>query len=198
MHKVIWFASSNSNKILEVKKLLKPKGYCVKSLFDLPEKIEIKETGNSYQENALIKANTLAQIVKAPVIGDDTGLEIVALDHFPGLYSQRWKGSMTFYQAMENILQQMNKVTNRKAFMITAISYVDIEKKINKIFLGQLEGKITNNLSLATDGFGYDQIFYIPSKKATLYEMGPEEKNKISHRYQALLQLLNFLEQENN
>lgn len=198
MDKTLWFASRNIHKIQEVQKFLAPKGYLVKSLLDLPNEVLINENGISYEENALIKANTLAQITNQPAIGDDTGLEILALDNFPGLYSERWKGSLTFHQAMENILEQMSGITNRQAAMVTALAYVDLENNINKVFLGKLEGEIADTLSENNDGFGYDQIFYVPSKHATLYQMGPEEKNKISHRSQVLMQLVNFLQQLNS
>ncbi|MGL5268769.1 MAG: RdgB/HAM1 family non-canonical purine NTP pyrophosphatase [Spiroplasma sp.] len=199
MLKTIWFASSNNNKVLELKKFFQPYNYLVKSLLDLDQALKIIENGNSYQENAFIKAKALSDFLKskstdidAIVIGDDTGLEIEALDNFPGIFSERWKGDMSFHQAMQVILDKLVNQKNRKAKMITAIVCIDNKNKVTKTFIGQLEGKIAREIS-SKQGFGYDSFFYLPDKKMTLSEMTKNEKNQISHRGQALKQLLNYL-----
>ena len=87
--KIIWFASSNKHKIKEVQQFLSYYGYEVKSLLDIKLPLNIEETGKTYAENALIKAKTLANYVKKPVIAEDSGLEVKALLGFPGLYSKR-------------------------------------------------------------------------------------------------------------
>lgn len=91
MDKTIWFASNNFNKVLEVEKILQPYGYTVKSLLDLDEPLTIIEDGKTYEENALIKVHALHKRIghDAIIIADDTGLEIVALDNFPGIFSDR-------------------------------------------------------------------------------------------------------------
>ncbi|KMQ95699.1 dna topoisomerase i [Lasius niger] len=118
-----------------------------KSLLDLDQALKIIENGNSYQENAFIKAKALSDFLKskstdidAIVIGDDTGLEIEALDNFPGIFSERWKGDMSFHQAMQVILDKLANQKNRKAKMITAIVCIDNKNKVTKTFIGQLEG----------------------------------------------------------
>lgn len=202
MNKVIWFASSNPNKVLELEKFFQPYGYTVKSLLDLDQSLNIVENGSSYQENALIKAKVLSDYLinhdtrDALVVGDDTGLEILALENFPGIFSERWKGDMTFYQAMEVILKKLANKKNRKAKMITAIVCIDNKNKVTKTFIGELHGKIAATIS-KQEGFGYDAFFYLPDKKVTLSEISKEEKNQISHRGQALKQLLNYLNEIN-
>lgn len=199
MANTIWFASSNKNKVIELEKFFHPYNYKIKSLLDLEKKVDIIENGSSYQENSLIKAQTLLEYLKKNnyqnidlIIGDDTGLEIEALENFPGIFSERWKGDMTFYQAMEVILKKIENKKNRKAKMITAIVCIDNRNKTTETFIGELEGKIANKV-VAIDGFGYDPFFYLPSKKVTLHEISKEEKNQISHRAKALKQLLNYL-----
>lgn len=198
MSKTIWFASSNRNKVLELENFFQPYGYKVKSLLDLDQSLNIVENGSSYQENALIKAKMLTDylitknITDAIVIGDDTGLEIIALENFPGIFSERWKGEMSFHEAMEVILKKLENKKNRKAKMITAIVCIDSKNKTTKTFIGELNGKIAPTIS-ATPGFGYDAFFYLPDKKVTLSEISKTEKNQISHRGQALKQLLNYL-----
>lgn len=200
MNKIIWFASANKNKVLELKKYFYPYGYLVKSLLDLNESLNIVENGSCYQENALIKVKALAQYLNKNhistnediIIADDTGLEIEALDNFPGIFSERWKGDMSFYQAMQVILKKMINKVNRKAIMITALVYFDSKNKITKTFIGRLEGEIAKEIKVK-QGFGYDPFFYLPNKGLTLSEISQEEKNKISHRGQALNQLIDYL-----
>lgn len=195
MNKTLWFASSNRNKIIEVEKFFQPYGYKIKSLLDLDDKLTIDESGKTYQENALIKARVLANYLNhdSVVIADDTGLEIVALDNFPGIYSERWRGDMNFHQAMEVILQKLTDKNDRTARMITVIAYIDNKNRITKTFTGILNGEIAKKITSDENGFGYDGFFYLPQQKITLYEMSKAKKNQISHRAQALKQLLAYL-----
>lgn len=194
-NKILWFASTNIGKINEIKHILQPKGYIIKSILDLNSPIKINETGISFIENAVLKARTLAKLVSDPVIADDSGLEILALNNFPGINSARWKGEMSYHDAMLDILEQMKNEINREAVFISAIAYVDFDRKISKTFIGKLEGEITTELK-GHDGFGYDQIFYVPTVHATLGELSLADKNKISHRNAAIQQLLAFLQEQ--
>lgn len=195
MDKILWFASSNRNKVIEVEKFFQPYGYKIKSLLDLDDNLTIVESGKTYQENALIKARALANYLNhdAIVIADDTGLEITALDDFPGIYSERWRGDMNFHQAMEVILQKLSDKANRQARMITVVAYIDNKKRITKTFTGVLNGEIAKEITSDEKGFGYDGFFYLPKQKVTLYQISKTEKNQISHRAQALKQLLDYL-----
>ncbi len=193
--KTLWFASNNIGKINELKSILQPKGYDIKSMLDLNSPLEINETGTSFVENAILKATTLANLVNDPVIADDSGLEILALNNFPGINSARWKGEMSYHDAMLDILEQMKDESNRAAVFICAIAYVDFDHKLTKTFIGKLEGEITTEIK-GNDGFGYDQIFYVPAVHATLGELSLVDKNKISHRNSAVQQLLTFLQEQ--
>ncbi|WP_425381019.1 RdgB/HAM1 family non-canonical purine NTP pyrophosphatase [Spiroplasma endosymbiont of Polydrusus pterygomalis] len=193
--KTLWFASSNIGKINELKSILQPKGYDIKSMLDLNSPLEINETGTSFVENAILKATTLANLVNDPVIADDSGLEILALNNFPGINSARWKGEMSYHDAMLDILEQMKDESNRAAVFICAIAYVDFNHKLTKTFIGKLEGEITTEIK-GDDGFGYDQIFYVPAVHATLGELSLADKNKISHRNSAVQQLLTFFQEQ--
>lgn len=188
----IWIATTNKNKIEEFRAILI--NYHVKSLNDLNEKWEIVEDGESFAENALIKARVLSKIVRQPVIADDSGLEIKALNNFPGVYSARWIEPKTndFQIINKEILNKMINITNRECQYICALAYVDINNGLEKVFYGKLEGLI-NDVSLGENGFGYDPIFFIPELKRTCGQLFNYEKNKISHRFQASKKLLEFL-----
>lgn len=193
--KTLWFASNNIGKINELKSILQPKGYDIKSMLDLNSPLKINETGTSFVENAILKATTLVNLVNDPVIADDSGLEILALNNFPGINSARWKGEMSYHDAMLDILEQMKDESNRAAVFICAIAYVDFDRKLTKTFIGKLEGEITTEIK-GNDGFGYDQIFYVPAVHATLGELSLADKNKISHRNSAVQHLLTFLQEQ--
>lgn len=188
----IWIATNNKSKIKEFREILI--NYHVKSLNDLNEKLEIIEDGKSFAENALIKARVLSKIVQQPVIADDSGLEITALNNFPGIYSARWMEPKTndFQIINKEILNKMINITNRKCQYICALAYVDINNGLEKVFYGELEGLI-NDVPLGENGFGYDRIFFLPDLQKTCAQLLNYEKNKISHRFQASKKLLEFL-----
>lgn len=197
MNKTLFFASSNQHKVEEVRLFFKKYGYEIKSLLDLNQDIKIEETGKTYRDNALIKAKALEKYVNIPIIADDSGLEISALDNFPGVYSQRWKGDMSYFQAMKVIIEKLKVSNNRDAFMISYLVYYDYKNNIIKEFEGKLKGQIVKKIvKEKKDNFGYDQIFYISEKKKTFYQMGINSKNKISHRFQVLEKLVEFLQKK--
>ena len=103
---------------------------------------------------------------------------------------------MSYHEAMLNILEQMHDVSNRTALFISVVAYVDLASNVVKTFIGKLVGEITTEIK-GNYGFGYDQIFYVPEYHATLGELTIETKNKISHRYMAMKQLLDFLSATN-
>ncbi|MDI4567965.1 MAG: non-canonical purine NTP pyrophosphatase, partial [Mycoplasma sp.] len=166
MKTTIWFASNNKNKILELKNYFANYGFTIKSLLDLDSGFDIEEDGNTYRENALIKAKTLySYLLKNKiddqnyvVIADDTGLEIECLNNFPGIYSNRWKKDLTFVEAMQIIIKKMENCNNRKAKMITTI--VCINRNITKSFTAILNGLIVKKIK-DSNGFGYDPFFYL-------------------------------------
>lgn len=189
----IFIATSNINKVIEFKEMLEPKGYIVKSLNDLDENIEIEENGKTFEENALIKARTVAKKFNIIAISDDSGLEIDALNKEPGIYSARYLGHDTSYDYKNaQILLKLQNETNRTCRYVCsmAICYPSGE---SKVFTGVLEGSIAYEIK-GTNGFGYDPIFYYEPFKTTLADVSSDDKNQISHRHIALMQLLEYLD----
>jgi len=188
--KEILIATTNQHKIDEYRKMLEPYGYFIKSLNDYPP-LEIVEDGNSFAENALIKARALAALTKVRVIADDSGLEIKALDNRPGIYSARYLGVDTPYQKKNQlILEKLKDVKDRQARFVCAIALV--EQGEEKVFMGTFNGSIAYEAK-GENGFGYDPIFYVDDHHMTAAELAPELKNRISHRGQALKQVLPYL-----
>ncbi|MGP4080598.1 XTP/dITP diphosphatase [Pseudalkalibacillus sp. R45] len=191
MDKII-IASHNEGKVKEFRKMFEEFGISVVSLRDLDFHEEIEETGSSFKENASIKAETIAKKLRTPVIADDSGLVIDALDGRPGIFSARYAGEEKNDEAnIEKVLVELESVSEkeRNARFVCVLAVAQPGKGTSSVE-GKCEGLILNERR-GTDGFGYDPIFYVPSKEKTLAEMTPEEKNKISHRANALRELRN-------
>jgi len=190
--KEIVIASKNEHKIIEISNILTPLGYKVLSLFDFDDFPEIIEDGNTFKENALIKARTLAIHLNKTVIADDSGLEVFALDNEPGIYSARYAGENKNYNDNnELLLKNLKKIENRKARFVTSMCVYYMDKE--PIFVEDyLYGEISKEY-VGENGFGYDPIFYIPHLNKNLAELSLEEKNQISHRALCLKQLIKYL-----
>ncbi len=186
----IVFASNNSGKIAEIKNIL-PSSYTLLSLSDINFTDEIAETGNTFQQNAWIKAETIWKFCKMPCIADDSGLCIETLNGKPGVYSARFAGEPSNANLnIDKVLHEMKGVQNRNAAFITCICYYD---GLNAhYFEGKIEGKITTEKK-GENGFGYDPIFIPEGKNQTFAELKAEEKNKISHRKIALHKWMEFI-----
>lgn len=171
-----------------------PSGIKVISLDDLNMTTEIPETGHTLQDNALIKARTIFQLYKKPVIADDTGLEVDALNGSPGVYSARYAGEPTNAENnMKLLLKNLEGNNNRTANFRTVIAYINAEGK-EQLFEGQVDGEIINERR-GGEGFGYDPIFVPEGYHTTFAEMTLEEKNTISHRAKALKAFSDFINQ---
>ena len=181
-------ASNNKNKLREVREILSPMGYEVISQSEAGADIEAEENGTTFEENAEIKARAIYDIYKCPVIADDSGLSVDALNGAPGIYSARYaeegKRCLKILSEMENVPDE-----KRGARFVCAICYVD-EKGVSHIFRGECEGKIGYE-KRGTNGFGYDPIFMVGEK--SFAEISPEEKNSMSHRSRALAMLEEYL-----
>ncbi|WP_423364612.1 XTP/dITP diphosphatase [Mycoplasma sp. P36-A1] len=183
--KEIIVASNNQKKIKEIKEILLKYDIKVLSLKDVNIDIDIEENGSTFIENAMIKAQAIYDITLMPVIADDSGLQVEALNNEPGIYSARYAGEQKNDEDnMNKLLDNLKNVTNRKARFVAAIAFV-INDKLKYTVEGYLDGEIIDN-KIGDYGFGYDPIFYIPSLKKTSAQLLPEEKNKISHRAKAL------------
>ena len=192
--KEIIVASTNQGKIKEIKAMLKDIDIEVLSMKDvLEQELEIEETGTTFKENALIKAQTIANIVNKPVLAADSGLEVDALDKQPGIYSARFLGADTSYNIKNQYIIDALKDKERTARFVCAMALV-IPGQEPILIEETMEGLINDKIEGA-NGFGYDPIFYFPPCQMTSAMMSMEEKNKYSHRAKALKKLYTILKE---
>lgn len=183
----IVLASSNAGKIAELQSLLK------NSPFEIIPQDELnisaaEETGLTFVENALIKARHAAKHSGLPAIADDSGLAVEALNGRPGIYSARY--AKTDAAAIEKLLGEMQGQTNRKASFCCAIVMLkSADDPLPLICQGLWQGEILLKPE-GSAGFGYDPVFYVPSHGCSAASLDFKEKNRISHRAQALAQLM--------
>ncbi|MCZ2258064.1 XTP/dITP diphosphatase [Sporosarcina sp. G11-34] len=188
--KEILIATKNAGKVNDFITLLKPLGFNVLSLNDIEGDIDVEETGETFEENAILKAETVAALLGKVVIADDSGLEIDALQGAPGVYSARFAGANKSDEAnIDKVLAELNAVPEQERTArfrcVLAVAGPNIK---TETFSGSCEGRITNERH-GKNGFGYDPIFYVAEKECTLAELSAEEKNAISHRGAALVKL---------
>ena len=190
MNKIV-FATNNENKLREAREILAPLGIKVISQRESGSDCEPEENGITFAENAMIKASAVYDIVKCPVIADDSGLCVESLDGRPGVYSARYapKG-----QECAKLLAEMKDIpdNSRGAYFQCTIAYIDAEKYFT--VSGKCVGEIGHE-ERGTNGFGYDPVFLYNNGK-TLAEMTADEKNKISHRGNALKELYKKLKEK--
>ncbi|MCP4049975.1 MAG: RdgB/HAM1 family non-canonical purine NTP pyrophosphatase [bacterium] len=181
-------SSNNQNKIREIKDVFEGLNCEVLSYFDiLKKRVEVVEDGNTFEENAVKKLINLPDPESYICLADDSGLKIESLNGAPGINSARYAGAKaTKKQLCEKILLEMTDKKNRAACFITVIALRFPDTTI-KIVTGQIEGEITKEMR-GSNGFGYDSIFKPDGYGVTLAEMSAEHKNKISHRYKALME----------
>jgi len=184
--KKILIGTHNKGKFKELAYLISKK---YKKISPVSLKIRSpKETGKSFKSNSRLKAKFFSKHVKYPVISDDSGLCIKALNNKPGIYSARLaKNKGSFFKAMKYILKKMEKKKNRNAIFICNLSFKDYGKKIISIE-GKLKGKISYRI-LGKKGFGYDPIFIPIKKKITFGQMPKLTKIKMDHRFIAFQKL---------
>ena len=178
-------ASNNKGKIAEIKQILSD--YEVLSIKDCGIEIDVEENGVTFQENALIKAKALYELTKLPTIADDSGLVVEALDGAPGVYSARYAGDGHDDSANNQLLlKNLQDKSNRNAKFVSAIAYYDGEKTVYGN--GEVHGVILKELK-GNGGFGYDPLFFCTEINKSFGEATAEEKNSVSHRYRALVDL---------
>lgn len=181
-------ATNNANKLREVREILSPLGIEVISQREAGADCEPEENGSTFAENALIKARAVYEAVGLPVIADDSGLCVDALDGRPGVFSARYapKG-----QECAKLLDEMKNVPDEKrgAAFKCVIAYIDGERQFTAT--GEAAGSIGYEMR-GENGFGYDPVFVCGGK--TMAEMTAEEKNKLSHRGAALKELYKYFE----
>lgn len=186
MRKII-FATSNEGKMKEIQMILKDMDCEVLSLKEAGIQVDIVEDGNTFEENAIIKAKTIMELTGEIVLADDSGLEVDAMDKAPGIYSARFMGEDTSYDIKNNyIIDRLKGLPEeeRTARFVCAIAGAVPGGEI-LITRGTVEGLIAHKIE-GENGFGYDPIFWLTEYKRTLAQLTPDEKNKISHRGNAL------------
>ncbi len=193
MNYEIVLATNNAHKLKEVRQILAPHKITVYGLNDLnlhPE--DVDENADNYYGNALIKAKSVQKLTSFPIIADDSGLEIEAMDNQPGLKSARFASMHGGHEnAIKVILDELKNKDNRKARFVCDIVFLNVEDK-PLIFEGIAPGHIAEK-PFGEGGFGYDPIFIEDSLNKTYAEMSQDEKNRVSHRGRALKKLLTYL-----
>ncbi len=190
-------ATNNAHKLREIQQILDGQ-YELKGLKDIGCTEEIPETSNTLEGNALQKARYVWEHYGLNCFADDTGLEVDALDGAPGIYTARF-GALNGYGDDHNtnanircLLDKLQGCTQRTARFRTVIALIQNGEEY--LFEGVVEGNIVTELR-GTDGFGYDPVFEVEDTGMTFAEMGPEMKNKISHRGRATRKLTKYLSQ---
>ena len=186
----IFFATGNAHKLEEIEAILND-SIELKSFRNLSEIPDVPETENTLEGNAELKARAYFKITSLPCFADDTGLEVEALDGAPGVYSARYSGEGGNAESnMNKVLGALQNQKNRRARFRTVIAWFDGTKI--QLFEGILNGEIGFE-KRGIHGFGYDPLFIPDGYSKTLAELGPEEKNKISHRALAVAEFTRFL-----
>ena len=178
----IVLATHNRDKREELQEALSEFTVKILSLNNFPFIGEIEEVGQTLQENSMIKAKTVHNLTQLPVIADDTGLEVEALNGAPGIYSARYAGEdVTYEDNVNKLLAEMENIPleNRKAQFRTVISFVDKDRELWTE--GTIKG-IIGETAKGKNGFGYDPVFFVPELEKTFSELSIGEKNRISHR----------------
>lgn len=189
MKKLI-FATGNENKMKEIRMILADCGYSILSMKQAGIDADIVEDGNTFEENAIIKATAISNLKAAEgciVLADDSGLEVDYLNKEPGIYSARYEGVDTPYSIKNKIIiDRLEGVPDEKrtARFVCAIAAAFPDGRV-VTRRGTIEGRIAYEPA-GENGFGYDPIFYVPEFGKTTSELDPEEKNKVSHRGKAL------------
>ena len=185
-------ATANKHKVEEYKKLLGDIDIDLKSLADFPSFPEIEENGQSFKENASIKAIAASKYCQAPAFADDSGLEVEALDGRPGIYSSRYAASDS--ERIAKLLDELKDVEDRSARFVCVIA-IAVNGEVIETFEGEVRGKILD-APRGENGFGYDPVFQPEGFDKSFAELSQEEKNRISHRARAYAKAVEFVEDE--
>ncbi len=183
MNKLI-VATGNPGKVQEMQEYLTGLPW---ELQLKPESIDVEETGNTFMANARLKASEVAKALGEWAIADDSGLAVDALDGAPGLYSSRY--GKTDKDRIDRLLRELGDTKNRQAKFICAIAIASPDGKIVLATEGICPGEILHS-PRGDGGFGYDPIFYVPTRQQTFAEMSAATKSEVSHRGMAFAQLM--------
>lgn len=193
-HRIV-LASNNPGKVREFNQLLSDTELEVvpQSAFSVPE---IEETGLTFVENAILKARNAAQHTGLPAIADDSGLEVDALSGAPGIYSARYAGAgasdLDNLEKLLTTLQGVDDDQRSARFQCLMVYMRHARDPTPRIFQGTWEGSILRE-PRGSGGFGYDPVFLVPEMNRASAELPPDVKNRLSHRGQAIRQLVSSL-----
>ena len=200
----IIFATGNKNKMIESRMILADLGCKILSQKEAGIQADVVEDGQTFEENALIKATTIADIARkmpeyknAVVLADDSGLEIDTLNKEPGIYSARYMGEDTSYDIKNQaLIDRLEGVPDEKrtARFVCAIAAA-LPDGSTEVVRGTMEGRIGYEIT-GENGFGYDPIFYLPQFGCSSAELEPEKKNELSHRGEGLRKMRKVLEEK--
>jgi len=177
-------ASNNKGKLRELREMLSDMNIEVLSQSEAGLKLDVEETGSTFAENALLKAQAACSASGEAAVADDSGLMVDALGGEPGIYSARYGGGLSDAEKCEFLLKNLGSVKQRSAKFVSSIACVFPTGEIIRAE-GECRGEI-NYASKGENGFGYDPVFYIRDLGRTMAELSAEEKNAISHRGNAL------------
>ena len=186
-------ATHNQGKLREFRNLLQPLNSDILSLADVSITEEFEETGQTFADNARIKAKAYSRLIQFPVLADDSGLEVAALGGRPGIHSARYAGTgATDKDRVQKLLGELALINGeRKARFVCNLALAR-----EGILLYESEGQCTGSIGTephGTKGFGYDPVFFLPDLGKTLAELSEDEKNRLSHRARAVAALLHQL-----
>jgi XTP/dITP diphosphohydrolase len=184
-------ATNNKDKLKEFRHILTDTGIEILSAGDFADFPDVEETGVTLEENALLKARTVFEKYHIPCVADDTGLEVDCLHGEPGVYSSRYAGSEATYD--DNCRKLLSVIAleppgDRAARFRTVMAFIDQQGRAYTAE-GMIEGEIIDE-KRGQNGFGYDPVFLIPGLGKTLAELPADQKNRISHRHNALINIL--------
>lgn len=190
-------ATKNENKTREIEKVFSPLGFEVVSQTAAGIDIDVEETGDTFEKNALIKARAVSMLCDDYVLADDSGLCVEALDGRPGVYSARYAGeNATDAAKIQKLLNELFGQTDRRAKFVTSMAFIAPDGS-EIVTSGEVCGRILEEAK-GENGFGYDPVFYSDELEKTFAEASMEEKNTVSHRSRALKALYEILSDEVN
>ena len=181
-------ASKNPHKLVEISKITEKFGFELVLQSEIGVDIDVEETGTTFEENSLLKAEAVMKATGLPALADDSGIAVDALNGEPGIYSARYgfDESLDDWGRLELLLKNTEHVPDgqRQAQFVCVISFITPDGRVIQA-RGEIHGELTREPA-GENGFGYDPIFYYPPLGKTTAELSPEEKNQVSHRANAL------------
>lgn len=193
LRKEIALATNNPHKLREYREMLAPLGFIILCPRDLAIECDPEESGRDYRENSLIKARALSELVDMPVLSDDSGLEVDSLLGFPGLWSSRFAEKFRDYgEAQASLVRMGKEAGSLKARFVCTICYLEKKGATPLYFEGECKGRLLDSPQ-GKNGFGFDAIFQSDEGSLMFGTATEEEKNRVSHRHDALRKLAIYL-----